>query len=136
MSFTTDASLLRPWIESRLVTQLGPYANFIGRLRPDGSVWGCVGYDRFTSHNCEIHMAGDPGWISPSMIRHAFRYPFGQLGLSRVTGLVASDDDEVLDLDRRMGFKEEGRMREALGPDVDIVVLGMMKEECRIRWQK
>jgi RimJ/RimL family protein N-acetyltransferase len=136
MLYTTDASLCRPWIEARLVTMLGPHATFLARLREDGSIWGCVAYDRFSSHNCEMHMAGDPGWVSPAMARHAFRYPFGQLGLARVTGLVASDDDLTLGLDKRMGFREEGRMRQALGPDLDVIILGMLRDECRIRWQK
>lgn len=136
MSYTTDARICRPWIQKRLHTEFGPYATFIARLREDGSVWGCVVYDRVSKFNCEMHMAGDPGWVSKAMLKAAFAYPFRQLGLDRVTGLVASDDEYVLALDKRMGFVEEGRMREALGPGIDIVILGMKRDECRYNWSK
>lgn len=132
--YTTDANICRPWMESRLQAVLGPYATFLARLRPDGSIWGCVAYDRHTKHNCEMHMAGDPRWVSRDFLRHAFRYPFHQLGYSRVTGLVDARKTDVLSMDKRMGFKEEGRLRDGLGPGLDIIVLGMKPDECRYNW--
>lgn len=121
---------LRHFAEERLQTTFGPHAQFIGRLRPDGSVWGVVAYDAFTKHDCQMHFAGDKGWVSRQLVRAAFAYPFRQLGLSRVTGLVDERNERVLAMDKKMGFKEEGRVRAALG-DRDLILLGMLREECR-----
>lgn len=128
--YSNDAALLRPWLEARLNARLDEHARFIGRLRDTGEVWGCVGYERFSRHDCLIHMAGYPGWMNRDMLKAAFAYPFRQLGLERVTGLVDATDEYVLNLDRKLGFVEEGRMRKALG-DRDIIVMGMTRDDCK-----
>lgn len=121
---------LRYEAERRLDTTFTRDAQFIGRLREDGTVWGVIVYDRFNEYSCEMHFAGDKGWINRPLARAAFGYPFRQLGLARVTGLVDELKEDVLAMDQRMGFKVEGRIRRGLG-DRDIILLGMLKDECR-----
>ena len=126
----TTSPNLRAYAEAKLETVLADDAQFLGRLRPDGAIWGVVAFERFTEHNCEMHMAGESGFVSRPFIRAAFHYPFIQLGKARVTGLVDEKNEAALSIDKRLGFKEEGRLRNALG-DRDIIVLGMLKHECR-----
>lgn len=129
-NYTTDAELLRPFAEERLETTFTPNARFLGRLKPDGTVWGVVVYDCFTQYDCHMHMAGDRGWINRPLLKAAFAYPFRQLGLSRVTGLVDECKPDVLRMDLKMGFQVEGVLRAGLG-DRDLIVLGMKPSECR-----
>jgi len=121
---------LRPYLESKLNLGLSDHAVFIGRLYPDGSIWAVVAFDNFTEFDCEIFMAGEPGWVSRRLCKAVFSYPFTQLGKMRVSGRVDAADEKTLDIDRRFGFRVEGRLRNALG-DRDIIVIGMLRSECR-----
>jgi len=123
-------SNLRPYLESKLNIPFSDNAIFLGRLRDDGSIWGVVGFDNFSEYDCEMFMAGEPGWISKAFMKASFAYPFKQMGLVRVSGRVDALDTKTLDINRRLGFKVEGRLRNALG-DRDIIVIGMIKTECR-----
>ena len=75
-------------------------------------------------------MAGDPGWMNRAFLKASFAYPFRQLGKARVTGRIDALDAKTLDIDKRMGFQIEGRLRNALG-DRDIIIVGMLRQECR-----
>ena len=59
----------------------------------------------------------------------AFMHPFVQWKLRRVTGLVPAKNTKALRFDLHLGFVREGYLRNAL-PDDDIIVLGMLREEC------
>ena len=121
---------LRPYAEAKLGIALSDHAQFVGRLKEDGSIWGVTAFDHFSEYDCEIFMCGEPGFGSRPLLKATFAYPFKQLGKKRVTARVDANDEHTLSIDRRIGFKEEGRLRDALG-DRDIVVLGMLKDECR-----
>lgn len=96
-----------------------------------GDVWGAVVYDAFTPYECCIHVRLDkPGCKEPSILRAVFGYPFEQLGLKRITGLVGSRNEKGQELCEWLGFHLEGRKREALG-DEDELVYGMTREDCR-----
>ena len=121
---------LRPYLETKLKTPLSDKAVFLGRLRADGSIWGVVGFDNFSKFDCEMFMAGEPGWVSRTFCKAVFSYPFKQLGLLRVTGRVESTDTKTLDIDKRLGFQVEGCLRNALGEN-DIIIVGMLRHECK-----
>lgn len=135
MILTTDEKILRPWVENVTGWNLQEKPRFIGRLQEDGEPWGVVIYQNFTDHNCEMHWVGLPGWLNRTLIRHAFRYPFGQLDLARVTGLVDEELTDVIGLNKRLGFQVEGRLRNGLG-DRDMIIMGMTRDECRFDWKR
>ena len=80
-----------------------------------------------------MHIAAVPGrrWMTRDFLRVAFRYPFWQLGCRRVTGYVPASNADALRFDLHLGFVQEGRMREALPDGEDVIVLGMLRNECR-----
>lgn len=121
---------LRPYAEHKLGIALSDNAQFVGRLRENGEIWGVTAFDHFSTYDCEIFMCGEPGFGSRPLIKATFAYPFLQLGKGRVTARVDAADEHTLSIDKRLGFKEEGRLRMALG-DRDIIVLGMLRDECR-----
>jgi len=61
----------------------------------------------------------------------AFLYPFVQLSLPRVSSLVSILNDKALLFDTTMGWQYEGMMRRAGKMGEGVLVLGMLKEECR-----
>ena len=94
-------------------------------------------YDGFSQCDCNIHIASDGSgsWLTRAFLRAAFAHPFVQWDLRRVTGLVPAKNTAALRFDLHLGFEREGLIRHAL-PDDDIIVLGMLRENCRYIPQK
>lgn len=101
-------------------------------LVEDGMVIAGVIYDNYTNTNICMHVAALPGrkWLNREFLYAAFDYPFRQLGVRRVTGLVPKKNRDARRFDEHLGFKLEGVMRQALADD-DICVYGMLRGECR-----
>lgn len=107
----------------------------IAKLNEDGSIAAVALFTNFHEHDLEISIASDGGrkWLDRRFLRVVFGYPFAMLQLKRVTGIVEEDNAAALDMDRRLGFVEEGRLRKWFG-DKDGIVFGMLAEECK--WLK
>lgn len=128
----TDEETLQ-WAAERIdgVTQFRSDAVYIAHWI-DGSLAGVVVFDTFSEGECCIHVASDGSkrWVTRDFIVRTFAYPFIQCGFRRITGLVAAKNEKALKFDLGLGFVQEGVMRKAL-PDDDIIILGMLREECR-----
>jgi len=103
----------------------------LGVVRNGELVAGVV-YNHFTGHDICMHVAAEPGkiWAKPKILYALFSYPFNQLKCRRVTGFVASQNAHTLPFDKKLGFVEEGRLRDAT-PEGDMIVIGMRRSECR-----
>ena len=101
----------------------------------DGSgtlICGCV-YQNFTQVDIHMHVAALPGkrWLNRVFLGEGFRYPFEQLGCRRVTGLVPAKNLAAQRFDEHLGFVYEGRVRQVLPNGDDLLIYGMLREECR-----
>lgn len=100
----------------------------------DGELAGGVVYQEYTGSAVSMHVAGFmPFWMNKTLLWIFFDYPFNQLGCKKVFGLVPSTNHKALEFDRKIGFKEETRLSDAI-PDGDMIVLSMYREDCR--WLK
>lgn len=106
-------------------------AKTIAAVKGD-EILAVVCYDTFTEFDCHMHIAsnGSRRWLSRTLLREAFAYPFIQCGLRRVTGLVAASNQDAMRFDLHLGFRIEGLCREG-APDGDLFILGMLRRECR-----
>jgi hypothetical protein len=96
----------------------------------NGELIGAVVYDAFTPYDCCIHVRLDkPGCKAPEVLRAVFAYPFEQLGLRRVTGLVGKSNLKGQQLCTWLGFRFEGLKKQGLG-DEDEVIFGMTRDDC------
>lgn len=95
----------------------------------DNELKAAAVFDAFTAHECCMHLWVDGIQVPVWVLRQAFGYPFTQLGLKRITGLVRSDNEAALAIARRNGFIEEGRKRMACG-ECDEVVMGLLATDC------
>jgi len=109
----------------------GSDAKAIARI-VDGRTRAVCVFEAFCEVDCRIHIATDSSFmpISRAFIKHCFWYPFVQLKLNRVTGLVPASNKRALKFDLGLGFVYEGLLRKGL-PDDDLIILGMTREECR-----
>jgi len=122
---------LLPWAQERIGVAFRRDAYTLG-LEKGGELVAVVVYDGFSEFDCNMHIASDgsSAWMNKSLLVSAFAYPFIQLKLNRVTGLVPSKNEAALKFDEHLGFEREGLHRKACGDD-DLISLGMLKENCR-----
>jgi RimJ/RimL family protein N-acetyltransferase len=122
-----------PWAEQR-IGHIPPFEKFTGIaiFRAD-LLLGCVLYTDFTGRSICMHVAsnGSRHWATPKFLRMVFEYPFNELNVRRVTALVVESNSDAMKLDQHLGFRIEGRLREAAWDGGDVVVLGMLRRECR-----
>ena len=103
----------------------------ISRVTPEGNCMGGVIYDGYTGGCVFMHQASfDRRWLTGNMIWIVFDYPFNKLKVNKVAGTINSNNKELLDFNRRLGFKEEARIKNAYR-DGDMIVLTMERSECR-----
>lgn len=91
---------------------------------------GCM-MDNWTETSCQVHFAID----NPFVIRHGYfqeiaRFVFDVGGRLMMHGLVPADNARALSVDKKIGFKEVARLKDAFKRGVDYVVLELRKEDC------
>lgn len=95
-------------------------------------------YECYSPRNINMHVAAIEGkaWLNRKFLWAAFDYPFNQLKVERVTGLVPDSNEAAKRFDEHLGFKREGVMRGAADDGSDLIVYGMLRSECRHHLEK
>lgn len=130
---TADASVVVPWVAERVdAGQFNAEAKGIGILHRDKLVAGVV-YNHYSGCNVYAHIAAEPGrrWATRDNLFVLFYYPFVTLKCNRITGLVRADNVKAQRFDEHLGFRREGLMRKACKDGQDLIVYGMLREECK-----
>jgi RimJ/RimL family protein N-acetyltransferase len=122
---------LLTWAQERIGVVFRRDAYTMG-LERDGQIVAVVVFDTFSAVDCHMHIASDgtAAWMNKQLLVSAFAYPFMQLNLRRVTGMVPAKNVAALKFDEHLGFVREGFHPDAC-PDDDLISLGMTKEMCR-----
>jgi ribosomal protein S18 acetylase RimI-like enzyme len=102
----------------------------------DGELLAAVLFRNHAGADVEAVAAADrlKEFFSPQLISAGFSYPFSELGCRRVTVYVASNNAKSRRFVERLGFKQEGTIRQFVDRDIDLLVYGLLREECR--WLK
>lgn len=129
-----DAEVIGPWLASRIpgMTYYPGTASGIGRVKDGQIVAGAIYHD-FNGANVFAHIAVDPGGMSRRFLSIIFDYPFNQLGVQRITGVVPSSNAAARRLDEHLGFELEATLQGA-HPDGDLLIYKMTADSCR--WLK
>jgi RimJ/RimL family protein N-acetyltransferase len=70
-------------------------------------------------------------WLTRPFLAAVFRYPFEQLGVRRVTARIGANNPKAKKFLESLGFTHEGTIRKGWEPNIDLLVYGLLKEECR-----
>lgn len=98
----------------------------------EGRLVGVVVFDTHSPTTCFMHIAaGERRWLSKEFIVAVMAYPFLQVGYPRISCMVSETNALSLRLTRLFGWKEEGRMRQAGIDGEDVLIFGMLRNECR-----
>ena len=126
-----DSEAVAQWALSRMAYPTRwPHFQAIG-LERDAGLVAAVIYENFSLADVNMHIVSEgKHWLSRKYLAVCFAYPFLQLGLRRVTGLIPAKNQQSLRFAKHLGFEVEGLARNAL-PDDDVVITGMLREECR-----
>jgi RimJ/RimL family protein N-acetyltransferase len=102
-------------------------------LEEDGELIAGVVFNMYTGPSISMHVAAVPGrrWMTKEYLFRCFAYPFLQLNCRRITGLVRADNFVAQKFDEHLGFRREGLLREACDDGTDMILYGMLKNECR-----
>jgi len=123
------------------------YDQFIDELsrRRGFTIWegdillGMVSFSDYIPGNLvAIHFLqaiGNVGSLTRKVLREAFRFPFRELHLPRIMSYrIVGVTDNAGDFLKRLGFRAEGVLKEALQlPDsrADLEIYGMLERECK-----
>jgi len=121
------------WVGDRTdEDDFGPGSIAIG-LEEDNELIAGVAFNMYTKASICMHVAAMPGkrWMTRDFLWRSFAYPFIQLGCNRVTGLVREDNFVAQKFDEHLGFKREGLLRRACTDGQNMILYGMLREECR-----
>ena len=121
------------WVGDRVnEDEFGVGAVGIG-LEENGELIAGVVFNMYTKASICMHVAAEPGrrWMTKDFLWRSFAYPFIQLGCNRITGLVREDNLDAQRFDEHLGFKREGLIRKGCTDGSNMILYGMLREECR-----
>lgn len=131
---STDVDMLGTWAWDRMGypdswTPVGRSA--LGQVNDKGEVlWAAIFEEYHPRGSIRIHIAvGNPKFVTRRAISEVFEYPFYQLGVKKVIGIVDSANTAALAFDMRLGFKIEAVVKEAYDMG-DMYILSMTREQC------
>lgn len=113
-------------------TTFNPFVDVsIAAVTQQGNLLGGVVFTGYTQASIGMHAAAfDRRWASIDMLWVTFHYPFVQLNCKKIFAQVPASNSKALEFDKKLGFKEEARIKDVF-PDGDLVVLAMLREDCK-----
>lgn len=130
-TITTDSERVNAFVAERM--GIAGWSNAVGiGLEENGELIAGVTFDYYNGASICMHVAAVEGrrWMTREYLWFCFYYPFEQLGVKRITGLVPETNMDARRFDEHLGFKLETRLKDA-APDGDVLVYAMFKEDCR-----
>ena len=106
----------------------------IGLVKSREKCWEIVlgvVYDDYNGAAISMHVAArGQRWLTRKLLRYAFWYPFCQLKVRRVTGMVSAANTACRRFAEHLGFTLEAVLKDA-HPEGDMCVYRMLRKECR-----
>jgi hypothetical protein len=123
------------WCEARIVhfSGWGSEPRAIG-YEVNGIIKGGVVYTNYSPGNVFASIALD-GPINRRFLYAIFYNPFIAWKVRHISCTIEESNVKSINLCTRMGFSQEGRMRESAVNGEDVIVMGMLKREAE-RWLK
>lgn len=122
------------WVAEQMGRDVKNWGNFsaIG-LWEDGELIAGFVFNHFNYPDVAIHVAAKEGkrWLTREYLKAVFGYVFTQLQCERCTGSIASNNEAAKRFAVRLGGTLEGTLRRANPNGSDVLLYGMLKEECR-----
>lgn len=126
---TNDKELVREWVESKDAGDFsGGCFAALGVLDNDKLVAGVV-YDHYTETCVTATIAVEKKVLPRQLVRAMFRYPFEQLGVSKIIVYINDANKASVKLATKLGFAIEGKIKDVY-PDGSMLIMGLPKANC------
>lgn len=126
-----DVERVCEWASKRIPNFAGwgtkPQA--IGNERED-RLTAAVVYTNFSGKNVWASIVCDEP-ITRQFLVAIFHNPFNYWGCNHISCAIEASNQKSLSLCSNMGFQQEGLIREAATNGEDIIIMGLLKRECR-----
>ena len=100
-------------------------------IQSDNKLTGIVVFSNITVTDARVSIRiKDKKAISRKTAKAVFFYAFEYLGVRRITGLIKKSNRRARRLAEKLGFKLEGTIRKASLDNKDLLVYGLLEEEC------
>jgi RimJ/RimL family protein N-acetyltransferase len=98
----------------------------------NGSIIAGVLFDDWNGATIRMHVAAEEGkrWMTKEYLRVCFYYPFVQLKVHKIIGLVCSSNMQARKFDEHLGFVREATISGATSKG-DLLIYTMTREQCR-----
>lgn len=117
------------WVESQLQAEYAANAVGIGWRRRGRFVAGLV-FEGYNGANIFVHIAKLRGEPMPvDLIAAMFDYPFRQLGLRRISAMIADSNKQSKRFAKKLGGRLEGMLPEALPDGGTLCVFGLLRKD-------
>ena len=105
--------------------------NALGLVEDDALLAGVL-YTNYTGETICMHVAAVEGrrWLTRGFLFACFDYPFGQLGVRTVVGLVPKKNKQARKFDENLGFRMTGCIPDGMPRD-DLLIYTMTRKQCR-----
>lgn len=105
---------------------------------PDAELWAVVVFHdyqpNYSTIQCTTVAADKRAWTRGT-IRAILHYPFMQLGVYKIWGVIPHTHAVALDFNRRLGLRQDGTLRHHFGKGTHAVVMSMLLPEyLKSRW--
>lgn len=125
-----DAERIGPWVCQRTGGVFDGLGTAIG-LEKNGDLVAGVLYDQYNGRSICMHVAADGrNWMTREYLRVCFDYPFRQLGVCKIIGMVDSENLAARRFDEALGFELEHSIKNA-GQRGDLIIYTMTPAQCR-----
>lgn len=127
-----DKELIGPWICARIGGSFDKEScSTIGLTNKDDGLIAGVMYDHFNGRSLCMHVAAEGArWMTRDYLWTCFDYPFNQLKVGKIIGLVDSSNANARRFDEHLGFHLEAVIPDA-GRHGDLLIYTMTRQQCR-----
>lgn len=99
----------------------------------EGELLGGVLYANFTGESIAMFTASwSPHWLNRDMLYVIFDYPFHQLGVKRIFGLVSEENIHALQFNAKFGGKNVARIEGMFRGNVAGIIMCLERDACRL----
>lgn len=133
---TGREDIFGPWLAKLLGNVWVPGKGSIIGLWDDneGPIAGCL-YESCNGASIVGSLAGiGKKWMNREYLWYCYYYPFEQLKVNKIIGIVESGNLAARKLDEHMGFVLEATLKQAAPRGEDLLIYTMTKDQCK--WLK
>lgn len=122
---------LGKWLCERNNAQYIPGQGWYIGNEKNGRLVGVVGFDNYNGASVCMHCAGEgKHWVTRDFLWFVFWYPFEQMKVNKIIGLVSSANLDAMKFDLNLGFVQEAVIKDAYR-NGDMNILTMTREQCK-----